>query len=76
MLVKVQGLKGLRFKTVYLRWTPHPVIVTIRDNKDYIGVLLYSYYATMTVRGVLLNYNYPKFVGRRLRLGLMLTAAE
>ena len=27
-----------------LRWTPHPVIVTIVDNKDYIRVLLYSYY--------------------------------
>ena len=24
------------------RWTPHPVIVTIRDNKDYLRVLLYS----------------------------------
>ena len=23
-------------------WTPHPVIVTIMDNKDYIRVLLYS----------------------------------
>ena len=23
------------------RWTPHPVIVTIRDNRDYIRVLLY-----------------------------------
>ena len=21
-------------------WTPHPVIVAVRDNKDYIGVLL------------------------------------
>ena len=28
---------------VYFRWTP-PVIVTIRDNKDYMRVLLYSYY--------------------------------
>ena len=25
-------------------WTPHPVIVTIGDNRDYIRVLLYSYY--------------------------------
>ena len=23
------------------RWTPRPVIVTIRDNRDYIRVLLY-----------------------------------
>ena len=30
------GLQG------YIRWTPHPVIVTIRDNEDYIKVLLYS----------------------------------
>ena len=27
---------------------PHPVIVTIRDNRDYIRVLLYSYYTTIT----------------------------
>ena len=27
---------------VLLRWTPHPVIVTIRDNGDYIRVFLYS----------------------------------
>ena len=33
---------------VYFRWTPHPVIVTIRDTRDYIGVLLYSYYTTIT----------------------------
>ena len=29
---------------IYFRWTPHPVIVTIGDNRDYIRVLLYSYY--------------------------------
>ena len=39
----------------YVRWTPHPVIVTIRDNRDYIRVLLYSYYTTMTGWGVLLR---------------------
>ena len=33
---------------------PHPVIVTIRDNRDYIKVLLYSYYTTITGWGVLL----------------------
>ena len=41
---------------VFFRWTPHPVIVTIRDNKDYIRVLAYSYYATITGWGVLLRY--------------------
>ena len=40
----------------YLRWTPpHPVIVTIKVNKDYIRVLLYSSYTTITGWGVLLN---------------------
>ena len=38
-------------QTLNLRWTPHPVIVTIRDNRDYIRVLLYSYYATLQGRG-------------------------
>ena len=38
---------------VELRWTPHPIILPIRDNKDYIRVLLYSYYTTMG--GVLLK---------------------
>ena len=42
-------------RVFYTRWTPHPVIVTIRDNRDYITVLLYSYYATITGWGVLLN---------------------
>ena len=36
---------------------PHPAIVTIGDNKDYIGALLYSYcYATSTGCGVLLTH--------------------
>ncbi len=36
---------------------PHPVIVTIRNNEDYIKVLLCSHYTTITgVGGVLLNY--------------------
>ena len=34
---------------------PHPVIVTIRDSRDYIRVLLYSY-TTITGWGVLLRY--------------------
>ena len=33
----------------------HPVIVAIRDKKDYIRALIYSYYATITGRGVLLS---------------------
>ena len=37
-----------------LRWTPHPVIVTMRDNWDYFRVL-YSYYTTITGWGVLLT---------------------
>ena len=41
--------------TLNLRWTPHPVVVTIRDNKDHIRVLLYSYYTTITGWGVLLT---------------------
>ena len=33
--------------------------MTIRDNRDYIRVLLYSYYTTITEWGVLLMYS-PK----------------
>ena len=40
----------------YIRWAPHPIVVTIRDNKDYIRVLLYSYYITITGWGVLLKF--------------------
>ena len=42
---------------MWVRWTPHPVIVTIRDNRDYIRVLLYSCYSTITGwGGFLLSY--------------------
>ena len=45
--------------TADLRWTPHPVIVTgivtVGDNRDYIRVLLCSYYTTITGWGVLLK---------------------
>ena len=41
---------------VSVRWTPHPVIVTLGDTRDYIRVLLYSYYTTITGWGVLLMY--------------------
>ena len=46
---RIRGAKYVDF-----RWSPHPVIVTIRDNKDYIRVLLYSYYTTITGWGVLI----------------------
>ena len=43
--------------TALARWTPHPVIVTIKDNEDYIRVLLYSNYTTITGwGGVVLRY--------------------
>ena len=51
---------------IYASRTPHPVIVTIRDNKDYIRVLLYSYYTTITGWGVLLIYMYMKEFYREL----------
>ena len=37
-------------------WTPQSVIVTIGDNRDYIRVLLYSYYTTIVGWRVLLRY--------------------
>ena len=37
----------LSSRSCLLRWTPHPVIVIIRDNRDYIRVLFYSYYTTI-----------------------------
>ena len=36
--------QGIRRCAVEVRWTPHPVIVNTRDNREYIRVLLYSYY--------------------------------
>ena len=39
----------------FLRWTPHPVIVTIMDDKEYIRVLLYSHFTIITGWGVLLS---------------------
>ena len=47
---------------VYLRRTPHPVIVTRRHDKDYIRVLFYSYYTTITGWGVLLMYTHYGFL--------------
>ena len=54
-----------------LRWTPHPVIVTIRENRDYIRVLLYSYYTTITGRGILdiiFMWSVPCFKSESLQL--------
>ena len=39
-------MRVARFR-VYIRWTPHPVVATIGDNRDCITVLLYSYYTTI-----------------------------
>ena len=41
----------------------YPVIVAIRDNKDYTKVLLCSYYATITRWGVLLRHTFSKVQG-------------
>ena len=41
---------------LYYGRTPHPVIVTIKDNGNCIRVLLYSYYITIIGWGVLLIY--------------------
>ena len=59
--VHVVSLRGceLRAWGLGVRWTHHPVIVTIMDNKDYIRVLLYSYYTTITGWGVLLRVRRP-----------------
>ena len=40
---------------VFVRWTPHPVIVTIGDNREYIRVLLCSHYTTIPGWGFLLG---------------------
>ena len=29
---------------IFRRWTPHPVIVSVRDNADHTRVLVYHYY--------------------------------
>ena len=46
----------MRSERYRLGGPPHPVVVTVGDNRDYIRVLLYSYYTTITGWGVLLNY--------------------
>ena len=41
-----------------LGWTPHPVRVTIRDDRDNIKVLVYSYDTTISGRGLSSEYIY------------------
>ena len=57
LLLPLHRLVYYQYKTcvVSFRWTPHPVIVTTRDNRDYSRVLLYSSYATITGWAVLLK---------------------
>ena len=40
----------------YVKWTPHPVIVTIRDNRDHIRVLFIFLLYHLQGGGVLLRY--------------------
>ena len=54
-LLKVRNFGG-PFGVYRLGRPPHPVIVTIGDNRDYIRLLLYSYYTTITGWGFLLIY--------------------
>ena len=58
-MLQPKGSKEQWNPNIYLRWTPHPIIVTIGDNRDCTRVLLYSYYTTIKGWGVLLKYT-PK----------------
>ena len=55
--IRFKGLRGLGFRGLGLG-TPHPVIVTTRDKRDYIRVLLYSHYRTITGWGALLRFKF------------------
>ena len=57
--VRVWGCEAAAYHLDSLGETPHPVIGTIRANKDYIRVSLYSYYTTITGWGVLIES--PRF---------------
>ena len=46
---------------------PHPVIVTKKDNRDYIKVLFYSYYTTVTRWAVLLRSRHIEYALNHLR---------
>ena len=41
----------MRSYKAYLRWTPHPVIVTMRANGNYIRFLFCYYYTSITGLG-------------------------
>ena len=75
-------MKDLQIAEALLRRTPHPVIVAIRDNRDYSRVLLYSYYTTITGWGILPRHycyslNKPTLLGFRVYgLGNMSTQQE
>ena len=58
-----------------VKWTPHPVVVTVRDNGDYIRALVHSDYTTITGWGVHLRpiqssiYSELKGLQFRLEIG-------
>ena len=69
---------GRNFWEVIFRWTPHPAIVTIRKKRDYIRVLLYSYYIAITGWGVLLRcslFVFRSLLDQTLDQGLMLRSS-
>ena len=71
---RVEGL-GLQVRDlrcrVWVRWIPHPVIVAIWDNKDYIRVLFYSYYPTVTGWAVLPEFRVQCLPCFRAEAGLV-----
>ena len=69
-------LRALLF-VVYIRRTPHPVIVTIRGKKDSLRVLFYSYYTTITGWVALLTSTLePRILGRPDQVMGMLRPVE
>ena len=46
------------------------------DNKDYIRVLLYSYYTTITGRGVLLKHDYHAVAKRHAETRLLVQSRQ
>ena len=58
----------VRVKVSNAPFIHYPVIVTIGDNRDYIGVLLYSYYTTITGWGVLLIHASTQMVATKHKM--------
>ena len=54
--VRVSGAGANRSWCCIPRWTPHAVIVTVRDNRDYIRVPLYSSDTSITGWGIFLMH--------------------